>query len=68
MRSLISGSLDVLGQDIRTDLVETQQGVPLYLDFQLIDVETCEPIEGAFIEMWSKSSLSLMTTLDICWY
>ncbi|KAL2193337.1 Intradiol ring-cleavage dioxygenase [Corynascus similis CBS 632.67] len=50
------GPFYVLGQDIRTDLVETQQGVPLYLDFQLIDVETCEPIEGAFIEMWNANS------------
>jgi hypothetical protein len=51
--SLANAATDVLGQDIRSNLTESQQGVRVHLDIQLIDVETCEPIEGAFIEMWS---------------
>lgn len=46
----------MLGEDIRSDLIDGQQGVPVHLDIQLIDVETCEPIEGTFIEMWSELS------------
>lgn len=46
--------LDILGEDIRTEIVEGQAGIPLHLDIQVIDVETCKPIPNTFIEMWSK--------------
>ena len=45
---------DVLGQAIRKELVDSEIGVPLHLDLQVIDVNTCEPIKGVFIEMWSR--------------
>lgn len=32
------------GEMIRKDIVEDQEGVPLYLDIQLIDTSTCEPV------------------------
>jgi protocatechuate 3,4-dioxygenase beta subunit len=50
------GPFYILGEDVRSELVEDQQGVPLHLDIQLIDVDTCEPIEGTFIEMWNANS------------
>ena len=32
------------GEFIRKDIVEDQEGVPLYLDIQVIDTSTCEPV------------------------
>ena len=46
--------LDVTGEFIRSKVVDGEQGVPLHLDFQLIDVNTCQPVKGVFVEMWSK--------------
>ncbi|KAK0199538.1 Intradiol ring-cleavage dioxygenase [Desarmillaria ectypa] len=36
----------------RRDIREGADGIDLYLDIGLIDVDTCEPIEGAYIDFW----------------
>ena len=45
---------DVIGEAIRSSLVDGEKGVPLHLDIQVIDVNTCQPLNGTFLEMWSK--------------
>ncbi|KAK1753236.1 Intradiol ring-cleavage dioxygenase [Echria macrotheca] len=50
------GPFYVLGETIRSTIVDDQNGVPLHLDFQLIDVQTCKPLKGVFIEMWNANS------------
>ena len=45
---------DVTGEDIKPDIVEGQQGIPFALDLQIINVQTCEPITDAYIELWSR--------------
>lgn len=40
------------GELIRSDTRETQEGVPLYLDVQLIDTSTCEPVPAVFMDIW----------------
>lgn len=42
------------GEAIRSQLIDDQVGVPVYLDIQVIDVDTCEPLKDTFLEMWSK--------------
>ena len=42
------------GEGIRSQLIDDQVGVPVYLDIQVIDVNTCEPLQDTFLEMWSK--------------
>jgi hypothetical protein len=46
--------IDVSGEYIRTDVREDQEGVPLYLDVAIYDVETCEPITDHWFEIWRK--------------
>lgn len=46
-------NLDVEGEYIRSNLIEDQEGVPLTVDLQFIDIETCDPVRGAVIEIWS---------------
>lgn len=43
-----TGPYWVKGELIRTNLRETQQGVPIVIEAQFVDVETCEPIEGLY--------------------
>jgi protocatechuate 3,4-dioxygenase beta subunit len=45
---------DVTGESVRSEVIDDQAGIPLYLDLQVIDVNTCEPMEGIFLEIWSK--------------
>ncbi|CAK46368.1 hypothetical protein CBS63078_11315 [Aspergillus niger] len=46
------GPYYVTGELIRNDITETQEGVPLYLDIQLIDTSTCEPVPDIYIDIW----------------
>lgn len=44
---------DVTGELVRRSIREDQPGVPLDLDIQLIDVNTCEPMVGAYVDVWN---------------
>ncbi|KAL2832522.1 Intradiol ring-cleavage dioxygenase [Aspergillus cavernicola] len=50
------GPYYVTGELIRENLVEDQEGVPLYLDIQLIDSNTCNPVPDTFIDFWHCNS------------
>ena len=45
-------ALDVGGEFIRSDVTDGQRGVPIILDYQVIDVDTCEPIPSIHLELW----------------
>lgn len=49
----IFGPYGVDGEMIRHDLRENQEGIDLYLDIGIMDIETCEPIEGASASIWA---------------
>ncbi|KAI1874250.1 uncharacterized protein JN550_002829 [Neoarthrinium moseri] len=42
----------VLGELIRTDLTEGQDGVPVHLDLQFVDINTFEPVSGLVSDIW----------------
>lgn len=46
----------VQGELVRKDITDSQEGVPVTLDIQLIDVNTCEPVPQAFLEIWHCNS------------
>jgi protocatechuate 3,4-dioxygenase beta subunit len=46
----------VQGELVREDITDNQEGVPLTLDIQIIDVNTCEPVPQAFLEIWHCNS------------
>ncbi|KAG7285876.1 hypothetical protein NEMBOFW57_008170 [Staphylotrichum longicolle] len=56
---LISISAVVDGEGIRSQLIDDQAGVPVYLDIQVIDVNTCEPLQDTFLEMWNANSTGI---------
>lgn len=43
------------GEYVRDNLVETQEGVELVLDTQVLDMNTCEPVTNGMLELWRKS-------------
>ncbi|KAE8311386.1 Intradiol ring-cleavage dioxygenase [Aspergillus transmontanensis] len=46
------GPYYVSGELIRNDIKEDQEGVPLFLDIQLIDTNTCEPLPQVYLDFW----------------
>ncbi|KAL1847159.1 hypothetical protein Plec18167_002001 [Paecilomyces lecythidis] len=50
------GPYYVTGELVRSNIVEDQQGVPLYLDIQLIDTNTCNPVPQVYIDIWHCNS------------
>ncbi|KAI9733918.1 MAG: hypothetical protein M1834_002573 [Cirrosporium novae-zelandiae] len=49
----IFGPYGVDGELHRHDVREDSKGVDLYLDFGVIDTETCEPLPNAWLSIWS---------------
>lgn len=46
------GPYYVSGELIRSDVRESQPGVDLYAELQIIDVNTCEPVENLYVDFW----------------
>lgn len=44
------------GEYIRQDLVESQEGVALHLEFQFIDISTCTAASGLYLDLWNANS------------
>ncbi|KAL1629243.1 hypothetical protein SLS56_005466 [Neofusicoccum ribis] len=49
----IWGPYGVDGEILRHDLREEQEGLDLYLDIGILDIETCEPLSGAAVTIWN---------------
>ncbi|KAG7445734.1 aromatic compound dioxygenase [Guyanagaster necrorhizus] len=46
------GPYYVDGEYVRSDITEDQEGVYTYVDVELIDVSTCEPVSNVYIDFW----------------
>ncbi|KAG6614773.1 LYR motif containing protein 1 [Phytophthora cinnamomi] len=46
------GPYYVNGELVRSDIREDQEGVDLYAEIQIVDVNTCEPVEGLYLDFW----------------
>ncbi|KAK5632455.1 hypothetical protein RRF57_008169 [Xylaria bambusicola] len=57
---VIIGPYWVGGELIRTDVVDGQPGVPVHLDLQLLDLNTCEPIPAeTLVDIWSCNATGI---------
>ncbi|KUL83642.1 hypothetical protein ZTR_11055 [Talaromyces verruculosus] len=52
----ITGPYYVNGELIRNHIAENQEGVDLYLDIQVIDINTCQGIPNMFVDIWHANS------------
>ncbi|RMZ86561.1 hypothetical protein DV736_g6213, partial [Chaetothyriales sp. CBS 134916] len=50
------GPYYVNGELIRKDVREDQDGVPLYLDLQIIDTSTCDPVSDLYFDIWHANA------------
>lgn len=52
----VVGPYFVEGEYIRSDVTEDQAGVPVHLDMQFIDIETCQPIPDMLVDIWHSNA------------
>ncbi|KAK4443624.1 Intradiol ring-cleavage dioxygenase [Podospora aff. communis PSN243] len=50
------GPYYVTGEFVRQHIAESQKGVNLHLDIQVLNTETCEPVAGVYVEVWQTNS------------
>ncbi|KAI5849596.1 Intradiol ring-cleavage dioxygenase [Morchella snyderi] len=50
------GPYYVDGELVRQDIRETQGGVDLYADVQIVDVATCEPVPNLYLDWWHANA------------
>ncbi|KAJ4303689.1 hypothetical protein N0V90_002590 [Kalmusia sp. IMI 367209] len=50
------GPYYVGGEYVRRNIIEDQEGVDTIIDYQVIDVDTCEPVSNVYLEMWHCNS------------
>lgn len=55
---ITDGPYYVWGELIRQNVVEDQysSGVPMYLEVQYIDINTCQPLEGLYVDVWNANA------------
>lgn len=59
------------GEYLRKDVTDNEPGVPLFVDTQVIDVNTCEPVKDIHVEIWRTVSVpvrksTMLTQVSDC--
>lgn len=60
----VVGPFYVKGELIRSDITDGQAGVPVTIDAQFIDVETCKPLEGVWWDIWSCNATGVYSGVE----
>ncbi|OCL13289.1 aromatic compound dioxygenase [Glonium stellatum] len=58
------GPYYVLGELVRQNVTEGQPGVPVHLEMQFIDTNTCEPVPSLLIDIWAANSTGVYSGID----
>jgi protocatechuate 3,4-dioxygenase beta subunit len=59
------GPYNIHGELIRSNITETQAGVPVHLEFQFIDYTTCEGVEDMMLDVWAANATGVYSGVDI---
>ncbi|KAI9044484.1 uncharacterized protein KD926_000395 [Aspergillus affinis] len=58
------GPYYVSGEYVRQNIAEDQQGVPLWLDIQIIESNTCEPEPQVFMDIWHCNATGVYSGVE----
>ncbi|KAI1848314.1 hypothetical protein JX265_013816 [Neoarthrinium moseri] len=58
------GPYYVTGEYVRKNIVEYQAGVPITFDYQVLDVDTCEPVPDVYVEIWHCNATGVYSGVD----
>ncbi|KAB5578825.1 Intradiol ring-cleavage dioxygenase [Coniochaeta sp. 2T2.1] len=60
----IIGPYFVAGEYIRSDVTESQAGVPIHLDIQFIDISTCEAVPNMLVDIWHANATGVYSGVE----
>ncbi|KAL4811476.1 Intradiol ring-cleavage dioxygenase [Aspergillus unguis] len=58
------GPFWVKGEFVRYDITDNEEGIPVYMDGQFIDINTCEPIQDLYWDLWSCNTTGVYSGID----
>ncbi|TVY86873.1 hypothetical protein LAWI1_G008489 [Lachnellula willkommii] len=59
------GPYYVTGESIRKNVTEGQAGVPLYLEVQYLDINTCLPVQDVYVDIWNCNSTGTYSGVSV---
>lgn len=60
-----AGPYYVTGEQIRKNVTEDQEGVPLYLEVQYIDMTTCLPVPQVYVDIWNCNATGVYGGINV---
>lgn len=60
----VTGPFMVDARHLRSDVTEGQAGVPLLLDFEVVDTFRCQPLPGAIVRIWHCNAEGLYSAVN----
>ncbi|KAI0480841.1 Intradiol ring-cleavage dioxygenase [Xylariaceae sp. FL0804] len=59
------GPYFVADEFVRANLKDDQEGVPLTLDFQIVDINTCEPMADTYLDIWHANATGVYSGVAV---
>ncbi|QDS69440.1 hypothetical protein FKW77_005482 [Venturia effusa] len=50
---------------VRSDMTEGLAGIPMWLDVQLINVNTCKPVQGMTVDIWAANAVGIYSHIPV---
>lgn len=63
--SVTDGPYYVTGESIRQNVTEGQQGIPLHLEIQYIDISTCLPVPDIYVDIWNANATGVYGGINV---
>lgn len=60
----IIGPYFVAGEYIRSDVTESQSGVPIHLDIQFVDIATCGAVPDMLVDIWHANATGVYSGVE----
>lgn len=62
-----AGPYYIVGEYLRSNVIETEycDGVPLFLEVQYVDVNTCEPLPAVAVDIWNCNATGIYSGVSI---
>ncbi|KAH7081251.1 Intradiol ring-cleavage dioxygenase [Paraphoma chrysanthemicola] len=58
------GPYYVTGELIRQNVKEDQVGIDLYLEVQYVDITTCDPVSGLYVDIWNCNATGVYSGVE----
>ncbi|KAF8858221.1 aromatic compound dioxygenase [Acephala macrosclerotiorum] len=59
------GPYNIHGELIRSNITEDQAGVPVHLEFQFVNYNTCEGVPDMMLDVWAANATGVYSGVDI---